>query len=196
MGLGSLIRRIQRGWLDRAPRAPLTPVQLAELVMREATTADLSRLAQLHVDTYNETHVGPFGSGPTFQVRQAQWREKLAQLDATNFVFVVETPAGELVGFVWAHPASEGQFAARLNKIYLRRSHQRQGLGKTMMKAAAERLLANGLRSMMLFTETDNEPACRFYESLGGERQVGESGKFGGMYGWPDLRVLLDRVNS
>jgi hypothetical protein len=43
---------------------------------------------------------------------------------------------------------------------------------------------------MALFTEVDNEPACNFYEQLGGERQLDERGEFGGMYGWRDLRDL------
>ena len=43
---------------------------------------------------------------------------------------------------------------------------------------------------MALFTEADNEPACNFYDRLGGERQVDEKGEFEGMFGWPDLRKL------
>ena len=194
MGLGSLLRRLHRAWLDRHPPPRLTSPELAELVLREATPADLARLARLHVDTYNETHVGPLGTGPTFQVREWQWREKLATIDATNFVYVIETPSTELVGFAHAHRVDGGPFGARLNKSYLRRTHQRRGLGKMMMNVTVERLLANGITSMMLFTETDNVPACAFYETLGGERQVAPSGKFEGMYGWPDLRVLLQRL--
>jgi hypothetical protein len=57
-----------------------------------------------------------------------------------------------------------------------------------------DRLLAHGLTSMMLFTEADNEPACNFYDGLGGERQVDDKGEFGGMYGWPDLRQLQANI--
>lgn len=178
------------------PHVPMTPQQLGELVMRDAGPEDLQRLAQLHVDTYNETHVGPLGSGPTFAVREWQWREKLGQLTATNFVLVIETPAKELVGFTWVHPVLGGPFGARLNKIYLLRSHQRQGLGKRMVREAVGRLIANGITSMMLFTEVENVPACSFYEKLGGVRQLGDDGKFGGMYGWPDLTELRDRLTE
>lgn len=177
------------------PHVPMTPTQLAELVLREATPDDLPRLAQLHVDTYNETHVEPFGSGPTYAVREWQWRQKLHETDVTTFALVLETPDGQLVGFAYVHPTSGGEFAARLNKIYLLRRYQRQGLGRAMMKVAVARLVANGLASMVLFTETDNEPACSFYESLGAERQVGEGGKWEGMYGWRDLRALEARLS-
>jgi hypothetical protein len=49
---------------------------------------------------------------------------------------------------------------------------------------------------MALFTEADNEPACNFYEQLGGERQLNERGDFEGMYGWADLRKLKDELSK
>ena len=42
-------------------------------IIREATSADISALAHLHVETFNETHVGPFGKGPTYELRERQW---------------------------------------------------------------------------------------------------------------------------
>jgi ribosomal protein S18 acetylase RimI-like enzyme len=171
--------------------------QIGALTMRDAGPADLDRLARLHVDTFNETHLGPFGSGPTFALRKSQWAEKLGELHATSFVVVLETPEGELVGFCWVHPTKDNpRWQARLNKIYLRRPYQRQGLGQAMVRESVRRLLANGMTTMALHTETDNEPACNFYDKLGGERQLDETGKFGGMYGWSDLNALARRLNS
>ena len=191
-----LIRQIHRV-LTRRPHVPMTPEQLGALRMRDAGPADLAKLAQLHVDTFNETHVGPFGTGPTFATREGQWREKLAELTATTFVLVIETPEKELVGFCWVHPITDNpRWAARLNKIYLRRPYQRQGLGRAMVREAVNRLVANGLMSMSLSTEVDNVPACSFYDKLGGERQLGNDGKFDGWYGWTDLRALQRRLNS
>ena len=176
------------------------PMSIGELALREATMADLRALAELHVRTFNETHVRPFGSGPTYATREAQWREKLSETDATNFVLVLETATKQLVGFIFCHPSNEDpKWAARLNKIYLLREYQRRGLGKRMVAAAVDRLLEHGLTSMALFTEVDNEPACNFYDQLGGERQLDERGKFSGMYGWADLRKLeaeLSRLAS
>ena len=193
--LGRALRSAYRR-LTAKPHAPMTPEQIGALAIRDASPADLPRLARLHVDTYNETHVGPLGSGPTVALRERQWRDKLEQLTATNFVLVIETPEQELVGFTWVHPADEPKWGARLNKIYLRRTHQRQGLGHRLVREAVDRLLSNGIASMMLFTEPDNVPACRFYEKLGGVRQLDEQGRFGGMYGWPDLAALRGRLRT
>jgi ribosomal protein S18 acetylase RimI-like enzyme len=189
------VRRLSRV-VRSAPRTFSPPVSIGDLRLREATTADLRALAELHVRTFNETHVGPFGSGPTYSTRESQWRSKLAESDATHFVLVLETEAGQLVGFIWCHPTKDNPtWAARLNKIYLLRDYQRRGLGKRMVAAAVDRLLQHGLTSMALFTETDNEPACNFYEQLGGERQLDDRGDFGGMYGWADLRKLKEELS-
>jgi len=190
-----LVRRLSRV-VRSTPQIFSAPVNIGGLVLREATIVDLRPLAELHVRTFNETHVGPFGSGPTYATREWQWREKLSETDAVHFVLVLETAAKQLVGFIWCHPTKDNpQWAARLNKIYLLREYQRRGLGKRMVAAAVDRLVENGLTSMALFTETDNEPACNFYEQLGGERQLDEQGQFGGMYGWADVRKLKDELS-
>ena len=194
--LRRLVRRLVRG-IRSAPSALSPPVTVGDLVLRDASIADLRPLAELHVRTFNETHLGPFGTGPTVATREWQWRDKLSEIDATHFVLVLETPARQLVGFIWCHPTTDNPtWAARLNKIYLLREYQRWGLGTRMVAAAVDRLLQNELTSMALFTETDNEPACNFYERLGGERQLDERGEFGGMYGWRDLRQLKAAISS
>lgn len=190
MHFGHVLRRIWRA-LRSVPRVAPPPLPLGDLVLREAEITDLRPLAELHVRTFNETHLGPFGSGPSYATREWQWREKLAETDATHFVLVLETPAKQLVGFIWCHPTKDNPtWAARLNKIYLLREYQRRGLGTRMVAAAVDRLLEHGLTSMALFTEPENEPACRFYERLRGERQLNERGEFEGMYGWTNLRQL------
>jgi ribosomal protein S18 acetylase RimI-like enzyme len=196
VGLRRLIRRLGR-FMRNAGRVPTPPVAVGDLVLREATIADLRPLAELHVRTFNETHLGPFGSGPSLSLRESQWRDKLLETNATQFVLVLETATEQLVGFIWCHPTKDNPtWAARLNKIYLLREYQRRGLGKRLVAAAVDRLLNHGLTSMALFTEVENEPACCFYEQLGGERQLNERGVFEGMYGWPDLRRLRDDLSE
>jgi GNAT superfamily N-acetyltransferase len=110
------------------------------------------------------------------------------------FCFVIEDQHGELVGFAKATPHKGGVpgFAGELNKLYLLRRVQRQGLGRLFLGAVASRFLAQGVSSMLLFGEP-GLPANAFYEGLGAERLYAPNGDFHGGYGWRDLGALAAR---
>lgn len=124
-------------------------------------------------------------------MRESQWREAFANTDGSWFCFVVEDQRGELVGFAKGTPHDGGvpAFAGELNKIYLLRRVQRQGLGRLLLGAVASRFLAQGITSMLLFGEP-GLPANKFYEAFGAERLHAPNGVFHGGYGWRDLRTL------
>jgi GNAT superfamily N-acetyltransferase len=162
------------------------------LVIREATVGEIPALARLHVTTWNATHRGPFGKGPSYEVRERQWREAFTLTDGSWFCFVVENRKGELVGFakgVTYAQADQPDYAGELSKIYLLREYQRLGLGRRLMGQVARRFLSQGISSMLLFGTAGN-PACRFYAALGGENLVSPTGKVSGNFGWRDLRKL------
>lgn len=157
------------------------------VVLRDASEADLRPLAELHVRTFRETH----GGGPAAAVRERQWRSKF---DSGELVFcvVLEDRSGDLIGFARGelHESEVlSEFRGELNKIYLLREYQRRGLGRRLLCAAAERFLAHGVTSMLLFGDAKS-PSNGFYEAMRGERLYGANAEFHGGYGWPDLTVL------
>ncbi|MBI1983017.1 MAG: GNAT family N-acetyltransferase [Acidobacteria bacterium] len=160
-------------------------------VLREAKPEDVPALAALHVQTFNETHRGGQPGGPSYELREHQWLEAFGSLDGSWFCFVVEDEHGELVGFAKGTPHNGGVpgFAGELNKIYLLRRVQRQGMGRLLLGAVANRFLAKGVPSMLLFGEPAL-PANNFYEAFGAERLYAPNGEFHGGYGWRDLRAL------
>ena len=44
-------------------------------ILREAVAEDVPALAALHVQAFNETHTRGGGSGPTYELRERQWRD-------------------------------------------------------------------------------------------------------------------------
>ena len=86
-------------------------------------------------------------------------------------------------------------FAGELNKIYLLRDYQRQGLGRRLVGHVARRFLSQGIASMVLFGEARN-PSCGFWDRLGGERLYAANREFHGAYGWRDLRSLASKCSS
>lgn len=157
-------------------------------VIREATAADVPALAELHVQTFNETH----GPGPTYETRERQWREILAGTDERDFCFLAMGENGKLVGFARGRPYDHSalpDFAGELNKIYVLREHHRRGVGRRLLGHVARRFLNYGIASMLLFGDAKN-PSNGFYEVFGAERLYSAEGDFHGSYGWRDLHRL------
>src|SRR4249919_1946817 len=140
----------------------------AHFRLREARDRDIPALAALHVKTFNEMHRGGRPGGPTYELRERQWRDAFASADNWWFCFVVEDDAGELVAFAKGTPHDGGVpgFAGELNKIYVRQRVQRKGLGRLLLCAVARRFIERAVTSMLLFGEADS-PANGFYEAHG-----------------------------
>src|SRR5262245_10540818 len=162
--------------------------------LREATAQDIPALADLHVRTFNETHTQGRGGGPTYELRERQWRDAFAVDDGSWFCVVIEGAGGELVGFAKGTPHDGGVpgYAGELNKIYVLRRYHRQGIGRRLTCQVARMFLARGVTSMLLFGDAAS-PSNGFYEALGAARLYSPSGEFHGGYGWRDLSSLTAR---
>lgn len=157
------------------------------LVIREVTAADIPRLAQLHVTTWNATYAPMLMKGPPVEVRAEQWRAAFAKQDGSWFCYVVENGKGELVGFAKGVRSDNPGYGGELNKIYLLRDYQGLGLGRRLVGHVARRFLAQGITSMWLFGDARN-PSSRVWTALGGIKLDEDPGV--GNYGWKDLERL------
>jgi len=105
--------------------------------------------------------------------------------------------SGEIVGFAVGGPERDGDpvYKGALYAIYLLEKYQRQGLGRRLVAAVAQELIRRDLCSMLVWVLVDN-PACGFYEALGGRRMhsrpitIGPATLEEVAYGWPDLRAV------
>src|SRR5258707_10180639 len=89
--------------------------------IRDAHKDDVPALARLHVQTFNETHCSGLSDGPSFELREHQWREIFAVNDGSWFCFVVEDDNGGLVRFAKGtpHECAVAGFSGALNNIYV-----------------------------------------------------------------------------
>ncbi|HJP62700.1 MAG TPA: GNAT family N-acetyltransferase [Mucilaginibacter sp.] len=156
--------------------------------IRKANAADVPALAALHVHTFNETH----GPGPAYNMREYQWREIFKEDVRDQFCLVMEITDGQLIGFARGIPYDHRgipAFSGELNKIYLLREYQKQGLGRRLIGRVAQEFLSRGINSMLLFGD-ENNPSNHAYESWGAEKLYAANGEFHGGYGWRDLEEL------
>jgi ribosomal protein S18 acetylase RimI-like enzyme len=70
-------------------------------------------------------------------------------------------------------------FEGEIYELYLRPEFQGLGFGRRLFTSARRDLLQSGLKSMVIWALSDNEPATEFYRALGGRMVARSSEKFG-----------------
>lgn len=125
--------------------------------------------------------------GPSYNVRERQWREAFAKNEAAWFCFVVERPDGELVAFAQGNRSDHSEFGGQLDKIYVLRDYQRMGIGRRLLGHVARRFRQLGVNSMWLFGDARN-PSSRVWTALGATKTDSDPGT--GNYGWRNLADL------
>jgi ribosomal protein S18 acetylase RimI-like enzyme len=70
-------------------------------------------------------------------------------------------------------------FEGEIYELYLRPEFQGLGFGRRLFTFAKRDLLQSGLRSMVIWALSDNEPAIEFYRDLGGRMVARSSERFG-----------------
>jgi GNAT superfamily N-acetyltransferase len=166
--------------------------------IRDAKPEDAQAIAEVHLASWRTTYPGiiphAYIDGLRVEDGAARWRQWLGE--ASAIAFVAEDDAG-IFGFVSGgaivHPVDG--YDGELGAIYLLATHQRQGAGRALVQRLAQSLRQQGFRSCAVWTLEAN-PACRFYERLGGTRVARQPIEIGGAtlpevaFGWPDIAVL------
>ena len=167
-------------------------------VIREATPEDVPGIARVHVDSWRTTYKGIVPQriidSFTYEQREALWRRYIP--GNASFVYVAEED-GQVVGFASGGPAREDapNHAAELYAIYLLQEHQGKGIGRRLFDAVVRELVRRGLYSMAIWVIAEN-PACGFYEAMGGrkvyerEEEAGDKMLLEIGYGWDDITTL------
>ncbi|GEN07681.1 streptothricin acetyltransferase [Myxococcus fulvus] len=139
--------------------------------VEKLTAAELSG-SDFSFDVEEEA-VAPF-DGPTLSrtvpvTRYTKRYELEADLvettDPAQSLIVVARSDGQVAGYIlvsraWNHCAQVDDFAVA-------RSHRRQGLARALMDEAVRWTRERGLQTIRLETQSNNVPACRFYERYG-----------------------------
>ncbi len=137
------------------------------ILIRSATASDLDALTAVFISCFNEP---PWNDGWTFAVA----RERLAAiLESRLFcgavAFIDEEPVGLVLGQKerWVDA-----FHFNLQEMCVRSSHQRRGLGRSLLAHLKQELRRDGVSKMYLITGPDG-PADAFYSAAGFYRSRG-----------------------
>jgi GNAT superfamily N-acetyltransferase len=166
-----------------------------------ATCDDARAIGEVHLSSWRTTYRGigidDFLDNHTVEQRVAVWKPILCNPESKTFVYVAEID-GRIVGFAAAGPerSDDAEYEGELYALYLLQDYQRQGIGRKLLRAAAERLVQSGVTSMLIWVLAVN-PARYFYEACGGQAVREKPIDWGGKtfdeigYGWSDLSGYL-----
>lgn len=170
-------------------------------VVFPAGPADAAELAQVHVSAWRETYRGLLPDAYLARMSEPaharRFGRRLLQPGPDDVTLAVADRRG-LVGYAEAGPSRRrAPGEAEVATLYLLRSAQGLGLGRTLLGSTARALASRGARSLVISVLRDNIPARRFYERLGGRPEPTrmEPGPGGGLlaevaYWWPDITTL------
>lgn len=141
-------------------------------MVRPATLDDAAEIAHVHVASWRATYRGMLPDDFLAFLSEEHYTERWKRVitEGSSRVYVVDEPAGEVVGFASGgrERAGEGTFAGELYAIYVLDSAQGHGHGRELVRAVAGALREMRLPDMIVWVLRDNAAARRFYERLGG----------------------------
>jgi GNAT superfamily N-acetyltransferase len=144
------------------------------MMIRPAKYEDSSGIARVQVDSYQTAYAGIFPSAYldhfTYEEQTQDWQEILSS-ETTDKILVSTDPADKIVAYALGRPfiSDLPPYDSERVALHVRPEYQKQGIGKRLIATIAEALSESGCQSLFLWVLARN-PACQFYEKLGGER--------------------------
>jgi GNAT superfamily N-acetyltransferase len=169
---------------------------------RIATTADIELIAALHARSWQETYRGimpdEFLDEDVADERLTVWQERFRQQPRNRQILVAEVN-DELAGFACVFTHDDPVYGALLDNLHVSRNQKGKGIGKQLIKQAAEWVQKQaGESPFYLWVYEKNHAARRFYEHLGAKNHEAIEGEFGTVlrYVWPSTTELITACNA
>jgi len=171
--------------------------------IREATMQDAQGIGKVHVDswrtTYKDIIPDSFLNNLSYEQRTELWKKNITRKD--NYVLVVESELGEIVGFATAstRETNDVPYSSDLTSIYLLEECQGKGIGKQLLKELF--IFFKKKNHQSIFVEVLAENKTRyFYEYYGAEYVKTVQINIGGkvleefVYVWKTIDKVLETL--
>jgi ribosomal protein S18 acetylase RimI-like enzyme len=177
--------------------------------IRTARRTDAPGISRVHERTWKEAYKGLLDGSYLEALTERRliprWRSNLDRRseDLDDAIYVAVT-GKEIVGFVTVGATREAfaPWEAEVSMVYVLKEHRGAGIGRALMKAAADHCIRRAMFSGGLWVLRDNGAARDFYEALKGEHAGRKVDSVGGQivplvgYWWRDLATLAERSVS
>lgn len=166
--------------------------------IRKAIESDASDIAKIQVDSWRTTYKGivcdDYLERLDYKKREEVWENAVVQ----NTAFLLMDDEDKTVGFAVGGPERSEEhigYDGELYAMYLYEENQGEGGGRQLFDRVVADLIERGFESMVIIALEDN-PACRFYEKMGGVVIGKEESEIGGetltelVFGWRDIKEI------
>ena len=149
--------------------------------VRRAKPSDATAIATAHDEAWRGAYQGII-PGPELDKlinrRGPQWWDSAIRKGSRVSVLVF---GDKIAGYAnyGRNRARSLHFEGEIYELYLRPEFQGLGFGRRLFTSAKRDLAQSGLRSMVVWALSDNDPATEFYRALGGRMVARSSEKFG-----------------
>ncbi len=157
------------------------PMSTTLIEIRRARSADAAAVAETHDEAWRTAYQGIIPGAELEKLisrRGPVWWDSAIRKGSRVVLLVF---GDRVAGY-----ANYGRNRARslfydgeIYELYLRPEFQGLGFGRRLFTAAWKDLGQSGLKSLVVWALSDNEPAVEFYRALGGKAVARSSEKFG-----------------
>jgi ribosomal protein S18 acetylase RimI-like enzyme len=168
--------------LDAAPLTCFDPLMSTTLIeVRPAKAADAASVASAHDEAWRSAYQGIIPGAELEKLinrRGPQWWDSAIRKGSRVSVLVF---GDKIAGYAnyGRNRARSLHFDGEVYELYLRPEFQGLGFGRRLFTAAKRDLAQSGLKSMVVWALSDNDPATEFYRALGGRMVARSSERFG-----------------
>ena len=149
--------------------------------IRRAKVDDAAAVADAHDEAWRSTYRGII-PGPELeklvQRRGASWWDGAIRKGSRVSILVF---GDEVAGYAnyGRNRARSLTYDGEIYELYLRPEYQGVGFGRRLFTSSRRDLAQSGMKSVVLWALSDNDPAVEFYKALGGKAVARSSERFG-----------------
>ncbi|MCO5132502.1 MAG: GNAT family N-acetyltransferase [Xanthobacteraceae bacterium] len=149
--------------------------------VRPAKFADAAAVASAHDDAWRSAYQGIIPGAELDKLinrRGPLWWQSAIRKGSRVSVLVFSDKVAGYANY-GRNRARSLRFEGEIYELYLRPEFQGLGFGRRLFTAVRRDLVQSGLKSMVIWALSDNEPAIAFYRALGGRVVARSSEQFG-----------------
>ena len=140
--------------------------------LKKASLEDAAKIARARILVWRETYTGIYPEemlvNYDLEAYALHDRQRISQPEENYYLFL---DGEECVGYFSFGPYHHGKykdFSLCLNHLYIRKSHQKMGLGKEAFHTVRNYCREQGIDKFFCGCNANNFPAVAFYRYMGG----------------------------